>query len=298
MEDLKINSALLKAIMPDVADELITKAVASINNYVQGNAETLISKEKGKVKGETLQLIDDAAKEIGGERSDGEKSTDFIKRIVFELKSKEKKATDRATELETKLKDGAGDAAIKEQLRSVTEQNALLVKENSTIKKTTAEEIAKIKDENEAAYIEMQLRASAPKLKAGIITAEQEKILVDLAIKEHLGSTKRVDGKLIFTDKDGKILRNEANNHEPYTATELLSRSKILENLLETERKAEGIGHKPDPTVQTTSKVDISKYTNAKSKDELTEMLNKDFKEKTPDYYATYKEATTALKLT
>jgi uncharacterized protein YdcH (DUF465 family) len=295
MEELKINIALLKAILPDVSDELLTKAVTTVNNYVIGQAEPLISKEKGKVKGETLQLIDDMAKEVDGNRGENEKSTDFVKRVITELKTKESNATAKITELEKKINDGSLDNTLKEQLKSITEQKDALVKELKDIKVSHKEELTKVTSESEKAFKEVAFRAAAPKLKAGILSPDAEKTMIDLAIREYLDSSERVNGVIILKDKEGKILRNPDNNHEPYTITELLAKSKLLEGLVETKVIAGGTGKPPvaPPKAGDKTPVNVSSYSGFKSKDELTKALKEEYKGKTddPEYYEKYQEA-------
>jgi hypothetical protein len=302
MKDLEISKDLLKAILPDVTDELLTKTVTTVNNFVDGQAEALLSKEKGKVKGETLQLIDDVAKELGIDRKDGEKSTDLIKKVVSDLKSKETQSTAKIVELEKKINDGSSDNTLKEQLKSVTEQKDALVKEIKDIKVTHKEELTKVTSESEKAFKEVAFRSAAPKLKAGILSDEAQKTIIDLAIKEYIDNSERVNGVIILKDKDGKILRNPDNNHEPYTITELLAKSKLLEGLVETTVKAGGTGERKEITTLKAGEkapINVSSYSGFKSKDELTKALKEEYKGKTddPEYYEKYQEAVKQFEL-
>lgn len=309
MEELKINKALISALLKDYKAEdqekVLDSIVTTVNNYVIGQAEPLISKAKGVVKGETLQLLDDAAKEvegIAGKRNEGEKSTDYIKRVIKDLNTQLKADSENIKALEKQIKDGSGDTGLKDKLKSVEEQKDALVKQVKELKESHKEEKERMIKENETAFVELALRSAAPKIKQGVFSnPEQEKILIDIAIKQIIETAERTsDGKIVFKDKDGKVLRNPDNNHEPFTATELLGKSKVLENLIETDRKVAGVGTpQKDDKDKDGNKVDISKYAHVKSKDELTEALNKDFKGKTdtPEYYETYRSVVSSLKL-
>jgi len=193
------------------------------------------------------QTIRDAS---GIQKEAREKASDYAKRAFAALKSENQELVTfkaKAKELETEiatLKDGKIDAAttqkitdLKAELASVkqTYQTQLQEKENALAEK----EKALLSEKEESAFA---MAIGTFQFKKD----EQSSALKEIAIKQAKADLKAeatldiVDGKQVWRDKTGQIIRNPKNGNEPATTADLLLPK--LTPVIDQGRKAAGTG--------------------------------------------------------
>ena len=195
----------------------------------------------------------------GIKKKDGEKSYDYAKRVLGEYKTKAESAKTIQTqltsaqaqvaELQSKLEKGAGDEALKQQLKDakaqVTQLQTQLQTKETEFNTKKAEFDKAIKD----THVDYAFQAATAglKFKSGI-TEPIQKTLLNAAKAEVLakGTPDFIeDGqggkKLVIRGADGNILNNPKNNLNPYTLQELVMETS-LKDVVDTGRQQTGGG--------------------------------------------------------
>jgi hypothetical protein len=155
----------------------------------------------------------------GMKKNPTEKTYDFIKRVLGEMKTKAEKSSSLEVEiakLNQQLKDGTGDKKTLADLEAV--QRAY--KELEEKSKSEVETLKKASEQKEIRY-ELTSALSGFNFKKGI-TEPVRKAFVDQVINELTSIAEFREGKLVFLDKAGNPMRNAHNTLNPYTAKELL----------------------------------------------------------------------------
>lgn len=231
LEELKQNKAF-----EGVSDENLNSILTLVNNSEQA----AISKRVGELHG---QYDADILAVTGMQKNAGEKSYDFVKRVLGDYKTKLKASEDKVADLTKKVADGSQDEQLKKDLadaKSLAEQ----VKGQLTAKQ---KELDALKETHAAELLGMQFDAAFNTAAAGLkykagITENVQKALLQAAKTEILARGKaevQTDGTLVLRGADGEILRNKNNNYNPYTVSELLNESSI-KDVLDTGNKGGG----------------------------------------------------------
>lgn len=195
----------------------------------------------------------------GIKKKDGEKSYDYAKRVLGEYKTKAESAKTIQTqltaaqaqvaELQSKLEKGAGDEALKQQLKDakaqVTQLQTQLQTKETEFNTKKAEFDKTIKD----THVDYAFQAATAGLKfKSSITEPIQKTLLNAAKAEVLakGTPDFIeDGqggkKLVIRGVDGNILNNPKNNLNPYTMQELVMETS-LKDVIDTGRQQTGGG--------------------------------------------------------
>ena len=201
----------------------------------------------------------------GISKADGEKTYDYLKRVLGDYKTKldgtktlsaqleaQKK---KVTELEAKLAAGGSDEAVKQQLKDARHQ----VTQLQTQLTTKTEELDKAKKDYEQKEKDLQVGFAFTNATAGIkfkadVSEPVRKILLAAAKDEILakGTPDFVDDgnggkKLVLRDAAGNTLNNPKNNLNPYTIEELVMETS-LKDVIDTGRQQPGGGTKPNPS--------------------------------------------------
>ena len=201
----------------------------------------------------------------GISKADGEKTYDYLKRVLGDYKTKldgtktlsaqleaQKK---KVTELETKLAAGVSDEAVKQQLKDARHQ----VTQLQTQLTTKTEELDRAKKDYEKKEKDLQVGFAFTNATAGIkfkadVSEPVRKILLAAAKDEILakGTPDFVDDgnggkKLVLRDAAGNTLNNPKNNLNPYTIEELVMETS-LKDVIDTGRQQPGGGTKPNPS--------------------------------------------------
>lgn len=201
----------------------------------------------------------------GISKADGEKTYDYLKRVLGDYKTKidgtktlsaqleaQKK---KVTELEAKLAAGGSDEAVKQQLKDARHQ----VTQLQTQLTAKTEELDNAKKDYEKKEKDLQVGFAFTNATAGIkfkadVSEPVRKILLAAAKDEILakGTPDFVDDgkggkKLVLRDAAGNTLNNPKNNLNPYTIEELVMETS-LKDVIDTGRQQPGGGTKPNPS--------------------------------------------------
>lgn len=228
----------------------------AIAEMSRNDENTVIGTKIGALHG---QYDTDILNITGIKKKDGEKSYDYAKRVLGEYKTKAESAKTIQTqltsaqaqvaELQSKLEKGAGDEALKQQLKDakaqVTQLQTQLQTKETEFNTKKAEFDKTIKD----THVDYAFQAATAglKFKSGI-TEPIQKTLLNAAKAEVLakGTPDFIeDGqggkKLVIRGADGNILNNPKNNLNPYTLQELVMETS-LKDVVDTGRQQTGGG--------------------------------------------------------
>ena len=198
----------------------------------------------------------------GISKIDGEKTYDYLKRVLNEYKTKLdgsktlsaqlEASKKKVTELETKLASGGSDEAIKQQLKDARHQ----VTQLQTQLTAKTGELDKAKKDYEQKEKDLQVGFAFTNATAGIkfkadVSEPVKKILLAAAKDEILakGTPDFIDDgnggkKLVLRDAAGNTLNNPKNNLNPYTIEELVMETS-LKDVIDTGKQQPGGGTKP-----------------------------------------------------
>ena len=234
----------------------------AITTLSSNDEATVIGTKIGALHG---QYDADILSISGISKADGEKTYDYLKRVLGDYKTKldgtktlsaqleaQKK---KVTELEAKLAAGGSDEAVKQQLKDARHQ----VTQLQTQLTTKTEELDKAKKDYEQKEKDLQVGFAFTNATAGIkfkadVSEPVKKILLAGAKDEILakGTPDFIDDgnggkKLVLRDAAGNTLNNPKNNLNPYTIEELVMETS-LKDVIDTGRQQSGGGTQPNPS--------------------------------------------------
>lgn len=245
----------------------------AITTLSSNDEATVIGTKIGALHG---QYDADILSISGISKTDGEKTYDYLKRVLGEYKTKldgtktlsaqleaQKK---KVTELETKLAAGGSDEAVKQQLKDARHQ----VTQLQTQLTAKTGELDKAKKDYEKKEKDLQVGFAFTNATAGIkfkadVSEPVKKILLAAAKDEILakGTPDFVDDgnggkKLVLRDAAGNTLNNPKNNLNPYTIEELVMETS-LKDVIDTGKQQPGGGTGPTkPNKHQTVNLDLS----------------------------------------
>ena len=256
IELLRQNSALTG---------LTETQLEAIQEMSRNDENTVLGAKIGALHGQYDTDILEATKIA---KNQGEKSYDYLKRVLGEYKSQiagastwQKQLQEAQAEvarLTKKIEDGEGDTALRQQLKDAKNQVSQLQAQLQTkeTELTTAKET--YDKQVKGVHIDYLFgqAVSGLKFKAGIPESVQ-KVLLESAKAEILakGTPDFIDNEkggktLILRDVNGVILNNPQNNLNPYTIQELVMTTS-LKDAIDTGKQQPGGGTKPVTTVTT-----------------------------------------------
>ena len=234
----------------------------AITTLSSNDEATVIGTKIGALHG---QYDADILSISGISKADGEKTYDYLKRVLGDYKTKldgtktlsaqleaQKK---KVTELETKLAAGGSDEAVKQQLKDARHQ----VTQLQTQLTAKTEELDNAKKDYEKKEKDLQVGFAFTNATAGIkfkadVSEPVKKILLAAAKDEILakGTPDFIDDgnggkKLVLRDAAGNTLNNPKNNLNPYTIEELVMETS-LKDVIDTGKQQPGGGTKPNPS--------------------------------------------------
>lgn len=238
---------------------LTDKQFTAIAEMSKNDENAVIGTKIGALHG---QYDTDIFNITGIKKKDGEKSYDFMKRVLSEYKTKgesvkniQKELDDakaQVTDLQSKLEKNAGNETLAQQLKDakaqVTQLQAQLqTKETEFNTKKTEFETALKNTHVDYAF---QAATTGLKFKTGI-TEPIQKTLLNAAKAEILakGTPDFIDDgqggkKLVIRGADSNIINNPKNNLNPYTLQELVMETS-LKDVIDTGRQQRGGGTIP-----------------------------------------------------
>lgn len=240
---------------------LTDEQINAITTLSENDENSVIAKKTGEIYG---ALDADILAVTGVEKNGTEKTYDYAKRVMGDLKSKLQGTEDlqkqvdsltrEKTRLEKAIAEGTADAetvkALKQakaDLQNVTTQYTELSSKYESEMANHQKELLNVRVENA-----LQVAASGIKFKAGL-PESVTKVIMSQATEKLKGMNPEYidDGKggkvLAFKGEDGAIMRNPNNQLNPYTPAELLTKELNGMGVLEQQRRAAGGGTgKPD----------------------------------------------------
>lgn len=246
--------------------------MTAITELSKNDEATVIGTKIGALHG---QYDADILSITGVAKTDGEKSYDYLKRVLNDNKTKIdssktlaaqlKTSQDKVTELEKKIADGAVDEQVKQQLKDAHHQVTQL--QTQLTQKTT--ELDTAKKDYEQKEKDLQVGFAFTSATAGLkfkadVSEPVKKILLAAAKDEILakGTPDFIDDgqggkKLVLRDAAGNTLNNPKNNLNPYTLEELVMETS-LKDVIDTGKQQPGGGTKPIITDHKTVTLDLS----------------------------------------
>jgi hypothetical protein len=199
-----------------------------LENYKTSVIEAEFDPQTSKIyKG----IDDDIFSVIGERKKPTEKTYDFLKSKLSELKTRAEKVAELESEI-TILKQSKPDDAKLQEIRDL--QNQI-----KKIKTQHDEELTAFSQRTQKSLIKSDIERGLMdlKIKTGIPETVKQ-VYVNQIIDELANSAEMRDGQLVFLDADKKALRNPATM-APYTAKELLTEK--MKDLIEVGHKQEGL---------------------------------------------------------
>ena len=232
---------------------------AAITEISKNDEATVIGTKIGALHG---QYDADILNVSGIAKAEGEKSYDYLKRVLGDYKTKLdgtktlsaqlEAQKNKVTELEAKLAAGGSDEALKQQLKDARHQ----VTQLQTQLTAKAGELDRAKKDYEQKEKDLQVGFAFTNATAGIkfkadVSEPVKKILLAAAKDEILakGTPDFIDDgnggkKLVLRDAAGNTLNNPKNNLNPYTIEELVMETS-LKDVIDTGRQQPGGGTVP-----------------------------------------------------
>ena len=259
---------------------------AAIVEMSKNDETSVIGQKTGEIYG---GLDADILAASGIAKNGTEKTYDYAKRVIGEIKAN----AGNAAELQTKLTEsekevsrlngiiakGGADAETKRALEQAKADLANVTKEYTTLKS----DFEKAKTDHEKAMFDAKISGEFAKATSGIkfkadLPASVTSVLLEQAVAKVKGmNPEYIDdgngGKVLAFMENGTPMRNAENNLKPFTASELVARELNAMGVLETGRKQTGAGTQGGNNNQGgAGTVDIS---GAKTQDEAHEIIAK-----------------------
>ena len=233
---------------------LSDEQLSIIAEMSRNDENTVIGTRIGELHG---QYDNDVLSVTGIAKNQGEKSYDYVKRVLGEYKQKAagtEALNTQITELKTQIEGykktieaGKGNEAIAQQLRDAQKQLA----DTQALFEAKNKEWQGKYDTLNAHYQQSLIDAEFGKALQGmkfksIYPESVQKTLIESAKRTVLASAKpdwveeNGERKLVFRDAAGNIMTNQENRLNPFTPGELLQRE--LKDVLDTGRRQTGTG--------------------------------------------------------
>ena len=232
---------------------------AAITEISKNDEATVIGTKIGALHG---QYDADILNVSGIAKAEGEKSYDYLKRVLGDYKTKLdgtktlsaqlEAQKNKVAELEAKLAAGGSDEVLKQQLKDARHQ----VTQLQTQLTAKIGELDRAKKDYEQKEKDLQVGFAFTNATAGIkfkadVSEPVKKILLAAAKDEILakGTPDFIDDgnggkKLVLRDAAGNTLNNPKNNLNPYTIEELVMETS-LKDVIDTGRQQQGGGTVP-----------------------------------------------------
>ena len=171
---------------------------------------------------------------IGVRKEPTEKTYEFVKRVLTDLKTKAEQGSalqDEISSLKQQIADGTGDKKVLEDLKAVQ-------KAYKELEDTKTKEVTDLKSE----YDKFKVKAEITSALSGMVFKKNIpesalKALTDQIINDLSNIATYQDGKLVFLE-NGVPKRNAHNALNPYTAKELLEEK--MKDIRDTGRQSNG----------------------------------------------------------
>lgn len=281
---MALTTELLKgnAATAGLSDEQINAVVEMSKN----DETTVIGQKTGEIYG---GLDADILAASGIAKNGTEKTYDYAKRVIGEIKAQAGNATELQNQiaeltkekgrLEQVIARGGADAETKRALEQAKADLANVTREFGELK--TKYDTAQT--EHEKALFGMKIDGEFAKATAGLkFKADLPQSVISVLTEQAVAKVKAMNPEYIDDGNGGKVLafmdngtprRNPENNLRPFTAAELVAKELTTMGVLETGRKQTGAGSQGGGTGgQGSGTVDLS---GARTQDEAHEIIVK-----------------------
>ena len=260
--------------------------------------------------GETLGQMDTVIASEGAiQRNEGEKTSEYMARVIRTLKTSadegagykttNESLTAEIESLKQKIASGAGNEEIKKELDKLKGELASAKKVNGELQESLTKREAEYKGKLEGYRMESEINSALT-----TITLKKElpeaakKALIDTAMKGVMGSKHVFDetaGVFIFQDADGNPMKDKSLNN--LTVADMLRQQLETMGVLETGRVVPGAGGKENPPALTTN-VDLSTARTRVEADEIItkQLMAQGHAKSDADWYTVFSEARKANK--
>lgn len=279
---------------------LSAEQLSAIAAMSKNDEEVVIGKRIGELHG---SYDNDILSVTSVAKNEGEKSYDYLKRVLNDYKSK---ASERES-LRTKLRESeqkvtdlqkqvdGGNAEISRQLKDEKDLTASLKQqlesksaELDKAKKEFDEKLLGVRVDNafEAIFNGLTFRQDVTEpVKAAMKIAAQSEVMSKGTI-----SFDEARNELVIRNDKGEILRNQANNMNPYTLEELVKETAIKDVL--QQQKAGGGTKPPTGGANVDNMLDLSSAANQSEADELISkhLSSKGFTTESQEYWDKFNE--------
>ena len=233
---------------------LSDEQLSIIAEMSRNDENTVIGTRIGELHG---QYDNDVLSVTGIAKNPGEKSYDYVKRVLGEYKQKAagtEALNTQITELKTQIEGykktieaGKGNEAIAQQLRDAQKQLADTQALFEAKNKEWKGKYDTLNTQYQQSLIDAEFGKALQGMKFKSIYPESvQKTLIESAKRTVLASAKpdwveeNGERKLVFRDAAGNIMTNQENRLNPFTPGELLQRE--LKDVLDTGRRQTGTG--------------------------------------------------------
>ena len=276
LELLRANAATAA-----LTDEQINAVVELSNN----DEAAVISKKTGEIYG---GLDNDILAASGIAKNGTEKTYDYAKRVIGEIKSQAGNATELTKQiaelnkekarLEGVIASGGADAETKRALEQARKDLTNVTKEYTELKT----KFDGAEEQHKKALFDVKLESEFAKATSGIkFKADLPASVTSVLMAQAVAKVKGMNPEYIDDGEGGKVLafmengtprRNPENQLRPFTATELVTKELKEMGVLEEGRKQTGAGSTGGTTTKEGGAVDVS---GARTQDEAHEIIAK-----------------------
>lgn len=265
---------------------LTDEQVSALTEMSKNDEASVIGTRIGEIYGG----LDTDIQEASGIAKNGtEKTYDYAKRVIGEMKAKAASVDDLTSQVAVLTKEkerlegvvakGGADAETKKQLaqaktdlENVTRQYTELKAQFDTEKASHEKALFDVKLDNEMsrATVGLKFKSAFPESVTSVILRQ--------AIEKVKGmNPEYIDdgngGKVLAFMQNGAVMRNPDTNLKPYTATELVAKELTTMGVLDTGRKQTGTGTPLAQPIKTEGgSIDLS---GARTQVEASDMLKK-----------------------
>lgn len=238
---------------------LSDEQVNAIVEMSKNDETNVIGQKTGEIYG---GLDADILAASGIAKNGAEKTYDYAKRVIGEIKGQAGNAAElqtkvselekEKTRLESVIAKGGADAETKRQLDKANADLANVTAEYATLKT----KFDNAENEHKKALFGLQIDGEMAKATAGIkfkadLPVSVTTVLLQQAVAKVKGMNPEfIDdgngGKILAFNENGTTMRNPENNLRPYTAAELVARELKTMGVLDAGRKQTGAGSDGD----------------------------------------------------
>lgn len=279
---MALTTELLRAnaTLAGLSEEQINAVVEMSRN----DETTVIGQKTGEIYG---GLDADILSASGIAKNGTEKTYDYAKRVIGEIKSQAGNSQSQIAELtreKARLEKALAEGADAETRKALTKANADLAnvtKEYTELKTKYDNSEA----EHQKALFGLKLDGEFAKATAGLkfksdLPASVTSVILAQAVeKVKAMSPEYIDdgngGKVLAFNENGTTMRNPENNLRPYTATELVAKELKAMGVLDEGRKQTGAGTDPNAGRQGGTGGTVADLSGARTRDEAHEILAK-----------------------